>query len=449
MANILHSNKKLWVLFFIYPFLVALFVQLILLPYVFPAWHAGDGMLTGGDWYRLHLYAVELSEEINNIGWSAWELRPNGQAPSGIAAFFYTLITPHPWIVIPLQASLHATSTLVLFLLMNCLTTKKKYAFLSILPFWLYPSAMIWYTQNHKDGYMISGAFLILYFWNNSLNVDIWKWKNLDKIIIKMIIPLVAGAFLAWLVRPYSVQMMQAVSVITACFLTSIMIIRITKDGGDYKRILLLIGVVWGSLALLSLFTSGGIEIELQVENSTSEMDSSWYLSGWPTFMEEKAHAMANVRDRYIAKDGKSNIATQVSFRRINDLIFFVPKALQISLFSPFPLEWFKDGTFPSTTLMRRISGMEMIGVYIGLVFLPCSINRRKKHVELWIILIFCFGMLLIYGLVIVNVGTLYRFRYGFLMPLVSLGALEIIDLFREVSRSKKSKKSSIKHLQA
>src|SRR3972149_2847474 len=91
------SNLKLWTLFFIYTLLAGLLIQLILLPYVFPTMHAGDGLLLGGDWVGFNRLAIELADKIHAQGWSAWELKPDGQPVAGIASIFYFLIAPKPW----------------------------------------------------------------------------------------------------------------------------------------------------------------------------------------------------------------------------------------------------------------------------------------------------------------------------------------------------------------
>jgi len=104
---------RLWCIFFVYTASIALMVQLILLPKIFPAWHAGDGLLIGIDCYSFHNIAVDLAKKIHAQGWSAWELRPDGQASAGIAGAVYALTVPKPWIVIPINAALHATATLL------------------------------------------------------------------------------------------------------------------------------------------------------------------------------------------------------------------------------------------------------------------------------------------------------------------------------------------------
>jgi len=120
---------RIGLLFFLYPLLAALLVQLVILPYVFPKWNAGDGILAGGDWYMFHQQAVSLAREIHAQGWSVWELRPQGQAPVGIAAAIYALTLPKPWTLIPLNAALHAAAVMLLFLIIPDLLTFAIFAY--------------------------------------------------------------------------------------------------------------------------------------------------------------------------------------------------------------------------------------------------------------------------------------------------------------------------------
>ncbi|MGB9553189.1 MAG: hypothetical protein ACPL7L_02285, partial [bacterium] len=55
---------KIWLLFFLYPLLVGLFIQFVALPYLFPSLHAGEGLMQGGDWLYFHQLAKDLAERI-------------------------------------------------------------------------------------------------------------------------------------------------------------------------------------------------------------------------------------------------------------------------------------------------------------------------------------------------------------------------------------------------
>jgi hypothetical protein len=461
LRTILESDFKLWGLFFLYPATAALFVQLILLPLLFPQWHAGEGMLAGGDWYGFHQLAVSLAEKIQAQGWSAWELRPQGQAPSGVAAIFYVLFFPHPWVLIPLYAGLHATAAFVLFKIILRMTGNRALAFIAVLPFWLYPSAMIWYTQIHKDGYLIAGALLILLAW---LRLgDAATWKRWQYVLISLAL-LFVGALLAWIVRPYSVQMMQGVSLAIVLLESYLFARRFWKREWRLWQTLTAAVIVWASVTTLSVFTVGGIEAEFSSQSglakttrqmaSNSDNNSSvnnqlsecnppppaWHHSGWPELVEARAYALAITRERFriCFPDAASNIDVQVAFHNMSDILLYLPRAAEIAFLSPFPPDWFKPGTLPANTVMRRVSGFEMVGVYIALALLPYAVWRWRARPDTWIILIFCSGMLLIYGLVVANVGTLYRFRYGLLMTVVALGIAGGLAFWEE--RKKKAK---------
>jgi hypothetical protein len=127
-----------------------------------------------------------------------------------------------------------------------------------------------------------------------------------------------------------------------------------------------------------------------------------------------------------------------VGFHSIKDFLLYLPRAAEIAFLSPFPTDWFKPGSLPANTVMRRVSGFEMVGVYIALALLPYAVWRWRARPDLWIILIFCSGMLLIFGLVVANVGTLYRFRYGFLMTIV---AVDLAAGFSSIQQWKSRKK--------
>lgn len=83
--------------------------------------------------------------------------------------------------------------------------------------------------------------------------------------------------------------------------------------------------------------------------------------------------------------------------------------------------------------MMRRIAALEMIGVYIALVFLLYAIWYWRHRVEVYVIGIFCTGMMLIYSISITNVGALYRMRYGFMMTLVALGVAGGLAAWQEL----------------
>ncbi|MEO0279083.1 MAG: hypothetical protein ABIM21_07450, partial [candidate division WOR-3 bacterium] len=147
-----------------------------------------------------------------------WELRPEGQAPAGIAAIFYFLFIPKPWVLLPFNACVHAFGGLVLFYLVRDIVRDAKIALISALPFVFFPSAMSWYTQIHKDGIFALGVLLFLWGWERLLRVDEQHWWSLWLSLGLVLL----GALTIWVVRPYAVEILWFFSFVLALVLSGV-----------------------------------------------------------------------------------------------------------------------------------------------------------------------------------------------------------------------------------
>jgi hypothetical protein len=77
---------------------------------------------------------------------------------------------------------------------------------------------------------------------------------------------------------------------------------------------------------------------------------------------------------------------------------------------------------------MRRVNALEMFFIYFALICLIYSWWIWRKNPRLYLALGFSFGMILTYALVVVNIGTLTRMRYGFIMILVAFGIAGLLE---------------------
>lgn len=117
-----------------------------------------------------------------------------------------------------------------------------------------------------------------------------------------------------------------------------------------------------------------------------------------------------------------SNIDVDVRLNGFTDVILFLPRAAVVGLFAPFPNTWLSPGLQVGRA-GRRLAGVETALTYgIGLLALIGLWKNRHSLVVWFMFLIFALGALSL-GLVVVNIGTLYRFRYPFWILLVVLGA--------------------------
>ncbi len=416
--------------FFIYTLLTGLVVQLILLPYVFPAWHAGNGLLVGLDSVNFHKIAAQLANQIRAEGWSAWELAPKNQPVAGMAAIFYVLITPKPWVVLPLNALLHAIAALALYRLVLSLTKNWKISLLATLPFVLFPSSLTWTAQMHNDSYAIAGQLLFFYGWfllaqrESVLSTRTMGWAALSILI---------GTILTWLVRDYLIQILQVLTLVVAIPLSLAYLWWTRRGQMHWRRTALALLVIWSLVVTIGFFATP--KKVIRAERTAPRLQYEWRASSWlpravmqyewlPAAINRQLFALSVTREINIRAwaGAGSNIDTDIHFRSASDIFLYLPRALQIGFLAPFPRDWFGNGSRAPNTMMRRVSGIEMSMVYLALLGLPMVLWRRRRELHLWVVVFYAAGMQTIYTLVTVNVGTLYRFRYGYLMTFVALG---------------------------
>ncbi|HSV30675.1 MAG TPA: hypothetical protein VLH40_01455 [Atribacteraceae bacterium] len=328
----------LWLLFFA----VALVVQLVLLPRFFLRFHAGDGLRVGGDWLFFHRLAVDLSEAIRAQGWSAWTLRPANQAPAGIAAAIYALTVPRPFMVLPLNAALHATSAVLLLLILQRLLPDWRKALWGVLPFFFFPSTLTWLASLHKDGFFIAGFFCFILGWVN-LTAGLAEPPNWRKRLLNLS-AVAAGGCLVWIVRPYAVQFLFVLGFLLALGVSGWLLGRGRKLASVRKHLTVSFLYLWMVCGVLyPLVNWEGMEVDT-VAVAEVLWRRTWLV---PAFLDSRLYSISIVRENYIIKTyptGGSMIDEEVSFHNAWDLALYTPRAFQIALLSPFPRHWLEEG---------------------------------------------------------------------------------------------------------
>jgi hypothetical protein len=95
---------------------------------------------------------------------------------------------------------------------------------------------------------------------------------------------------------------------------------------------------------------------------------------------------------------------------------------MSIGLFAPFPQMWFEKAASVGS-LARKLSGLEMVVLYALEALALLSIWRERRHVSVWLLFSISLMGLLALGLVVVNVGALFRLRYLFLVLIIILAS--------------------------
>jgi hypothetical protein len=117
-----------------------------------------------------------------------------------------------------------------------------------------------------------------------------------------------------------------------------------------------------------------------------------------------------------------SAVDEDVAFRDTSDIILYAPRAAAVGLFAPFPSMWFGRGGRVGFG-GRLLAGVEMLLLYLAAALACAGAWRARREPAAWLLLAFALANILALGLVVTNVGALFRLRYPFLILLLILCA--------------------------
>ncbi|HKC65151.1 MAG TPA: hypothetical protein VKB86_16020, partial [Pyrinomonadaceae bacterium] len=133
---------------------------------------------------------------------------------------------------------------------------------------------------------------------------------------------------------------------------------------------------------------------------------------------------IARFRDKFLEgyADAGSNIDTGMRFNSVGDIVRYLPRALAIGLFAPFPQMWFDEGKETGTG-GRLIAGVETFVMYLFEFLAAFAFWKMRRRWEAWFLLLVVLIGVVSLALVVTNIGALYRMRYVYWMLLIPLGA--------------------------
>ena len=116
-----------------------------------------------------------------------------------------------------------------------------------------------------------------------------------------------------------------------------------------------------------------------------------------------------------------SDIDPEVQFSNTGAIVRYIPRALVIGFFAPFPNMWIEEGSFGRGT--RIVSGLETLAMYFIYFAVALCVWRERRNQKMWLLfLVASIGMLAL-GLVVVNAGALFRLRYACWILMIILGS--------------------------
>jgi hypothetical protein len=117
-----------------------------------------------------------------------------------------------------------------------------------------------------------------------------------------------------------------------------------------------------------------------------------------------------------------SDIDKGVRFNSFTDIIRYAPRAVVVGFLAPFPNMWFTAGKQAGSTA-RVLSGFETLLTYMIEGLALFGLWSERKQLATWFLALAATSGIAVLGLVVNNIGALYRLRYPFWVLLVVLGA--------------------------
>jgi hypothetical protein len=123
-----------------------------------------------------------------------------------------------------------------------------------------------------------------------------------------------------------------------------------------------------------------------------------------------------------------SAVDQNVEFRTGQDVLSYLPRAFALGMWAPFPNTWVRIGKHVGRT-GTTVAGAETAGMYLcQLLALVALISGRRRIAAVLLLLFTVFGVTML-GLVVTNVGTLYRLRYIFWILLIVLASKGVYEV--------------------
>jgi hypothetical protein len=305
----------------------------------------------------------------------------------------------------------------------------------------LWPSFLLHTTQFLKDPLFVVGML--------ALSLVIVRWLTRDYSWVQALVTGAAGGLIVtalWLARAEMGEMLVA-----TVLLGAVMLVARTSFSRNHRATNLIgMALLVAVTVSVPLVIPDALELgrSPSVARARARQEALRQAAGEedaasappePTrthLLSKAAARVATVRLRFIEMypDSGSNIDGGVQLNDTADLLRYLPRAAAVGFFAPFPNMWLAPGKQVGSA-GRLLSGLESLAMYAveGLALVGLWRGRRRQ--SSWFLLSVAAAGVTALGLVVVNVGTLYRLRYAFLILLIILAAEGAVHIFERLSK--------------
>ena len=133
----------------------------------------------------------------------------------------------------------------------------------------------------------------------------------------------------------------------------------------------------------------------------------------------------------YLRRRNSSTIDPEISFNSTGDIVRYIPRAALIGLLAPFPEMWLASGGSTGRA-PRLLGGMETFLFYFAALAAGVCLWVERRNLTMWFLLLVALINMIALGLVVTNIGALFRLRYVFWMLIIILGTRGAVILIKK-----------------
>jgi hypothetical protein len=362
-----------------------------------------------------------LADSLHQGEVSAWFHRPadlHVKLYSLSFALFSRWTTFNVLTVEPLNL-LYYLSILILIFQLACLVFDSRAGLVATVIVALWPSFLLHTTQLLRDPLLIVATLTLM--------LCAARWLTLTK-SWRQSLPFVLLALISvatiWLVRGGMGYLVSLILVLTLLLLVA----RQLRE----KRLLL----VNLSCVLLVLLTATFLPRAFPSSKSKLTQVNPDAPRLWQRIAATRRRAIET------SVEAGSNIDADVQFNGPKDLVRYAPRAIIIGLFAPFPNMWFAVGQYVGR-LGKLLADFETLLIYFMELLCVVGVWQRRHLFASWLLFFTAVMGCGAVAMVMVNVGSIYRLRYSFLMLIVVLGSGALVRLLSKVSKTEKAQNNA------
>ena len=414
------TTGTIWGISLLLTFILFELMGKVLLSSLVPSANVGNGFTTP-DSVGFHQIAVKQAEIIRQSGWRAWTAFPENHFPAGYASAIYVLFGTHQETLWGFQAALHATNTLLVFLILNTVFPRFP-AWVGSAYYLVYPASLEFTYNLHKDIFFSMGCFLLLWAFlqispQDKKSFRPWAgtgWIILATVLIKLSRPYVYPLlYLLALLVPLKVFLGNGKEQVRKSIFTAVLVLfsiwvmdKITQD------------IPSRLVNEANLNKEGEVILTKESEVNSTKESAQRNFSKLERLFKSYQHA----REGFNHTEGRSRVDHEFVPKDLREFIFYIPRSLQIGLFSPWPSEWGTPGSSTSATMWKKLLFVYGPLNYIAMGLLLVALVAGPKRIEIGIIVLFCLFVIAFFSLIVSNVGALNRFRNPPYLLLVATG---------------------------